>query len=65
MWNLNFGTDAPIYKMETDSQRTSHGYGEGGGLGVWGWQIKTIIVLYIHIYMAIYRMADQQAPTNV
>ena len=22
MWNLNFGTDAPIYKMETDSQRT-------------------------------------------
>ena len=53
MWNLNFGTDAPIYKMETDSQRTSHGYGEGEGLGVWGWQIKTIIVLYIYIWLDI------------
>ena len=50
-----------------------HGYVEGRGLGVWGWQMKTIIDSFICVCvcvcvcvcMAIYRMDDQQPPTNI
>ena len=44
MWNLNYGTNEPIYKTETDSQtqRTELWLPRGGrkkwdGWGVWGW----------------------------
>ena len=45
MWNLKYGTNEPIYKMETETQtwRTDllpKGQGlerEWGGLGVWSW----------------------------
>ena len=50
-WNLNQGTNKPIYKTETDSQaqRTDmwlprgRWLGEEDGVGVWGWQTQTII----------------------
>ena len=43
MWNVNYGTSEPIYKTETNSQRSDLWLprGSGGrekeGLGVWGW----------------------------
>ena len=39
MWNLNYGTNEPIYETETDSltQGTDLGLPRGRqGLGVWG-----------------------------
>ena len=57
MWKLNFGMDVPIYKMETDSQRTSHGYGEGGRIGSLGLADEnyySFIYIYIYIYIWLY-----------
>ena len=49
MWNLNYDTNEPIYRTETDSetQRTDCGCQgeeekEWDGLGVWSQQIQTI-----------------------
>ena len=43
MWNLKYGTDEPVYRIETDSQtwRTDFGLPRGkerewDGQGVWG-----------------------------
>ena len=59
MWNLKYDTNEPVYKTVTDSQtqRTklwSPGQREVGrdGLGVWGWQMQTIM----------FRMDKQQYP---
>lgn len=48
MWNLNFGTDDPIYKTETDQIHGEQTCGcqEGGereweGWGVWGGWMQT------------------------
>ena len=45
MWNLKYGTNKPIYKIETDLQTQRIGLWLPKGrseLGVWGWQMQTI-----------------------
>ena len=53
MWNLKYGTNEPIYDIETDSQRTDLGLPRKGcrrdAVGVWDWQTQT----------GVYRMGKQ------
>ena len=60
MWSLKYNTNEHIYETETDSQTENRlviATGEGArgrkGLGIWGWQMQTIM----------YRMDKQQGPT--
>ena len=56
MWNLKQGTDEPIFKTETDSQRTDLWLlrGEKGGrrAGSWG-------LVGVNYYIKIHRMGKQ------
>ena len=52
MWNLKYDTNELIYETETDSQRTDlwlpkqMEWGGADGVGVWDYQIQTIIYMY-------------------
>ena len=61
MWNLKYGTNETIYKIETDSQKQKTDVWlprrrgeERGGLGVWGWEMQTILLKWINNQVLLY-----------